>query len=142
MATYYLDTNIFLNVIYNEPHYTTGSKRLLDAIQHGGLAGITSSVTETEIALDLSKTGNRDKVDQALTLIERMENLTICSLNPLTARLAIRFVLDLGMTIHDAYHSATAVENKASLFVTRDNSLAGKLAKTIRVAQPEAVVPK
>ncbi len=137
--TCYLDTNVFLNVIYNEEPYVRSSALLLKNIQSRRLVGITSSVTETEIALDLGKTGNREKIDQALRLIERMENLTVCPLGSWTARLAVKLVLDSGMTVHDAYHGATAIENKASVFLTRDKSLRDKLKKMIRVSEPDAI---
>jgi len=107
--------------------------------QQGRLVGITSSVTETEVALDLASTGNRDKIDDALRLIEGMENLTICPLGSYVARLAVKLVLDSGLGLHDAYHSATALENKAGIFVTRDKSLRNKLKKTIGVSEPESI---
>jgi predicted nucleic acid-binding protein len=135
----YIDTNIFLNVIYDETPFAGGSRSLLERIQAGRLLGITSSVTETEVALDLASTGNRDKIDDALRLIEGMENLTICPLGSYVARLAVKLVLDSGLGLHDAYHSATAVENKAGIFVTRDKSLRSKLKKTINASEPESI---
>ncbi len=140
MNTYYIDTNIFLNVIYNEPHYVDASIKLLDSIQRGEATSLTASITETEIGLDLARTGNRGKIDEALRLIERMANLRICPLDTWTARLAVSLVLDHGMTVHDAYHAASALENKASIFVTRDRLLKKKLDKMISVSEPEALV--
>ena len=92
---------------------------LLENIQTGRLVAITSSVTETEVAIDLASTGNRDKTDDALRLIERMENLTICPLSSYGARLAAKLVLDSGLRLNDAYHGATAVENRADLCYKR-----------------------
>lgn len=139
-AKYYLDTNIFLNVVYNEQPFVESSLQLLRQIQEGRLVGLTSSVTEIEIALDLAKTGNRDKVDQTLGLIERMANLTICPLNSWTAKMAAKLVLDSGMMIHDAYHSATAIEHKADVFVTRDKQLKKKLKTQVKVSEPDALI--
>lgn len=136
----YLDTNIFLNVIYDERPFSRASGLLLQDIQNKRLEAITSSITETEIALDFASTGNKDKTDDALRLIERMENLNICSLSSFAARLAAKFVLDSGLGVHDAYHGATAVENKADVFVTRDKSMKNKLRKTIDVSEPESML--
>lgn len=136
----YLDTNIFLNVIYGENLFARGSKLLLESIQTGRLEAISSSITETEIALDLARTGNRDKTDDALRLIERMENLTICPLSSYDAKLAAKLVLDSGLGLHDAYHAATAIENKAGIFVTRDRTLKNKLKKTIDASDPEPIL--
>ncbi len=140
MTLYYLDTNIFLNVIYNEPQFMKASARLLGSIQTGKAEAITASITETEIGLDLAKTGNRDKIDTALRLIEGMTNLRICPLDPWGAKFAVSLVLDHGVTVHDAYHGASAIENKASIFVTRDRSLKKKLGKLMKVSEPEALM--
>jgi len=140
--TCYLDTNVFLNVIYAEPAFSRGSSSLLRKIQDGHLSGVTSSVTETEIGLDLANTGNGEKIDQALRLVERMQNLEISPLGSLTARLAVKLVLERGLTVHDAYHAATAVENRTSVFVTRDQHLRNKLKDLVRVSEPEAVAPE
>lgn len=135
----YLDTNIFLNVIYAEQPFFRSSEKLLEGVQEGKLSALTSAITETEISLDMDKTGNRGRIDQALRLIERMENLTISPLNSWTARMAARLVLDSGLTVHDAYHGATAIENEASVFVTRDRTLRDRLRKALKVSEPEAV---
>jgi predicted nucleic acid-binding protein len=136
-TTCYLDTNIFLNVIYDEPGYSKGSSALLHKIQEGTLVGITSAVTETEIGLDLANTGNSERIDRTLRLLERLENLTISPLGSLTARLAVRLTLERGMTVHDAYHSATAIESRTSVFVTRDRQLRNKLKDLVSVSKPE-----
>ena len=135
----YIDTNIFLNVIYAEPLFKRGSTLLLRAVQDGRLLGMTSSVTLMEVALDLAKTRNGDKIDQALSLIERTANLRVLPLDSLTVRLAAGLVLDNGITIHDAYHGATAIENNASVFVTRDRVLRDRLKDSISISEPEHV---
>jgi len=135
----YLDANIFLNVIYDERPFVKSSRGLLEKIQAGKLSGITSSVTEMEIALDLEKTGNRGSIDRALRLIEGMDNLSISPLGSLTVKMAVKLVLDYQLTIHDAYHGATALENGAGVFFTRDKTLASKLRKLVKVLEPEAV---
>jgi predicted nucleic acid-binding protein len=75
-------------------------------------------------------------------LIERMENLTICSPSSFVARLAAKLVLDSRLGVHDAYHGATAVENKAEVFVTRDRPFGNKLRKMIDVSEPEAILDR
>ncbi len=112
---------------------------MLEKIERGELGGITSSVTEIEIALDMEKTGNRENIDRALRLVERMNNLTICPLDSWTARMAAKFVFDSHLTVHDAYHGATAMVNGAGVFVTRDRTLGDRLKKMIKVLLPEAL---
>ncbi len=127
-------------MIYNEPRFVKASARLLGSIQTGEADAITASITETEIGLDLAKTGNRDKIDNALRLIEGITNLNICALDSWGAKFALSLVLDHGVTVHDAYHGASAIENKASVFVTRDRLLKKKLGKLMKVSEPEALI--
>jgi len=70
-----------------------------------------------------------------------MNNLTICSLGSWTAKLAVKFARDAAVTLYDAYHGATAVENNATIFVTRDKFLRDRLLKIVKVSEPEAVTP-
>ncbi len=53
-----------------------------------------------------------------------------------------KLVLDSRLGLHDAYHGATAVENKAEVFVTRDRPLRNKLKKTIDVSEPEGILDR
>jgi len=112
---------------------------LLERIQSGKLEGLTSAVTEMEVALDMEKTGNRERIDDALKLIERINNLTICHLSSWTARMTAKLVFDSHMTVHDAYHGATAMENGATVFVTRGRTLGDRLRTMIKTSAPEAI---
>jgi predicted nucleic acid-binding protein len=41
------------------------------------------------------------------------------------------------LTIHDAYHLATAASRKARVFVTRDEELSRKVARYMKATVPE-----
>ncbi len=55
--SYYVDTNVFLNVIYKETGLSEGSSAFLRKIQSGKLQAITSSITLLEIILDMVDNG-------------------------------------------------------------------------------------
>jgi predicted nucleic acid-binding protein len=140
-ATPYLDTNIFLNVIYKESGFQEASVRLLRAIQNGGVSGSTSVITFLEMALDMEATSLEAKeLQSALSAVEDIQFLRIAELSLEMARNAAKYVLKDRLTIHDAYHLATALNLGASCFVTRDESLAKKIKKYIRAVKPEELI--
>jgi len=52
-------------------------------------------------------------------------------------KLAADHVTKEKLTIHDAYHLATATTKKASAFVTRDEELSRKIARHMKTTVPE-----
>ncbi|MHB1909365.1 MAG: type II toxin-antitoxin system VapC family toxin [Nitrososphaerales archaeon] len=134
----YLDTNVFLNVVYKESKFESSSANLLKRIQEGATIGITSAVTLLEITLDMTRSGiGEDLIMSAVSTIEDIPNLTISSLDMEIAKDAAKYVLKDKLQIHDSYHLATALRNKAHFFVTRDEKLARKANKYLRVSAPE-----
>ncbi len=51
--SYYIDTNVFLNIIYKEPGLSERSSAFLKKIHFGKLQAMTSSVTLLEVILDM-----------------------------------------------------------------------------------------
>jgi predicted nucleic acid-binding protein len=133
----YIDTNVFLNVIYEERKMFDGSKKLLARIQKADPQAITSSITLMEIKLDMTKSGYKDEADRAIALIEDIAGLNILSLDQTMVKVAAEYVLQDRLTVHDAYHLATALSGKADKFVTRDEDLMKKISKNIKSIQPE-----
>jgi len=136
----YIDTNVFLNVIYRERKMLKASKKLLDKVEKGDAQAITSSITLMEIKLDMVKGGYKDVVDKAVALVEDIVGLTILPLDKTMVKVAAEHVLQDGLTVHDAYHLATALYGGADAFVTRDEDLMKKISKHINATQPEEQV--
>mgnify|MGYP001124493553 CR=1 FL=1 len=136
----YIDTNVFLNVVYKEPGLMEKSSSFLRKIHSGKLQGITSSVTVLELILDMAESDFSDFSEVAVASIEDLHNLEIVALDKTMTKLAADYVVKgERLTIHDAYHLATALSRKATVFVTRDADLARKVARHIEVATPEKV---
>ncbi|MFQ6086254.1 MAG: type II toxin-antitoxin system VapC family toxin [Candidatus Bathyarchaeia archaeon] len=137
--SYYVDTNIFLNVIYKEPASREGSARFLRDIQDGKHWALTSSVTLLEAIIDMAESGFAELTETASASIEDMRNLKIAALDKTMAKLAASYVIRDNLTVHDAYHLATALCRKAEAFVTRDGDLKKIISKYIKVTTPEEV---
>lgn len=101
---------------------------------------ITSSVTLLEIILDMSASGFADQAEVAIAALEDLRALAILPLDGAMSKTAAKHVLDDEITIHDAYHLATALHSKASYFVTRDLALMKKIRKYISVTAPEHIL--
>ncbi|MEM3407649.1 MAG: type II toxin-antitoxin system VapC family toxin [Nitrososphaerota archaeon] len=139
MNVYYLDTNIFLNVIYKERNFYEKSKKFLEEINNGKYQAVTSSITLLEIALDMAESGYIELIDKAIASIEDIKNLEIVSLNKTMTKQAAIFVLRDNISIHDAYHLSTALQQKVKAFITRDEGLQKKINRYIKTATPEEV---
>jgi len=139
MTSLYVDTNIFLNVIYKENELYEKSKEFLKEVQKGKHQAFTSSVTLLEIILDMDQSGYSELTDKAIAFIEDMRNLEITPLDKTMVKQASSHVLKNNLTIHDAYHLATALCQRAEAFVTRDEELQEKIAKYIEVIKSEEV---
>lgn len=132
MTAHYVDTNIFLNVIYKEPGFYRESLELLKKIHKGEYSALTSSITLLEVILDMTESGYGELADKAVASIEDIRNLQIVALDKTMTKQATTFVLKDNLTIHDAYHLATALCHKAETFVTRDEKLRKKIIKYIK----------
>lgn len=135
--SYYVDTNIFLNVIYKEPDLGEKSSGFLRHIHDGRYEALTSSVTILEVILDMADSGFMDLTGVAIASIEDIRNMEIVPLDKAMTKLAADHVVRDGLTIHDAYHVATALFRRADAFVTRDENLKRKIRKYIKTIAPE-----
>lgn len=135
--SYYVDTNVFLNIIYKETVLSERSSVFLRKVQTGKLQAITSSVTLLEIILDMVGSGFSEITEVAVASIEDLHNLEVVPLDHTMTKLAAEHVIKEKLTIHDAYHLATATSRKARVFVTRDEELSRKVARYMKATVPE-----
>ncbi len=134
-----MDTNVFLNVIYREPVLDKKSASFLRKVHSGKFRAITSPVTVLELMLDVAESSFAEFTEVAVASIEDMRNLQIVALDNTMTKLSAEYVVKERLTIHDAYHLATAVCEKATVFVTRDEDLTKKITRHIKTVPPEKV---
>jgi predicted nucleic acid-binding protein len=127
-------------VIYKEAKFETSSIELLRKVQEGKMAAVTSSVTSLELMLDMNASGFTDQSEEAVAAIEDIPSLVIIPLDQEMSKNAARHVLKDKMTIHDAYHLATALGSLSRYFVTRDEGLMKKIKKYVKVMTPEEII--
>jgi predicted nucleic acid-binding protein len=128
---------VFLNIIYKEKVLSERSSVFLRKVQTGKLQAITSSVTLLEIILDMVGSGFSEITEVAVASIEDLHNLEVVPLDHTMTKLAAEHVIKEKLTIHDAYHLATATSRKARVFVTRDEELSRKVARYMKATVPE-----
>jgi predicted nucleic acid-binding protein len=126
-----------ITVIYKEAALSAKSSVFLKKIQAGKLHALTSSVTLMEIVLDMVESGFSEATEVAVASIEDLHNLEIVPLDHTMTKLAADHVIKEKLTIHDAYHLATATSRKARVFVTRDEELSRKVARYMKATVPE-----
>ena len=139
MTVYYVDTNIFLNVVYREQGFYENSRNFLQKVHDGEHQALTSSITLLEVALDMADSDYTALTDKAIASIEDIRNLDVVSLDKTMTKQAATFVIKDDLTIHDAYHLATALCHKAESFVTRDEELQRKISRYIKTMTPKKV---
>lgn len=139
MTGYYVDTNIFLNVIYKEQDFHEKSMEFLQRVHDGEFRALTSSVTLLEIMLDMAESGYLELTNKAVASIEDMHHLEIASLSKTMTKQAAVIVVRDRLTVHDAYHIATALCMKSEAFITRDVELKRKIRGYIKTITPEEI---
>lgn len=83
--------------------------------------------------------GMESKQREALSALEDIQSLSIVPLDKDMCREAARHVLKDKITVHDAYHLATALRSGVEYFVTRDKPFSSKIKKYVAVVTPEEI---
>jgi predicted nucleic acid-binding protein len=134
-----VDTNVFLNVIRDEPSFSESSGRLLRLIHSGEITGCTSTLTLMEVKLALHRQGEGDKGDLACALVE-----DIAALIPVDREVAIRGIdlnLGLRLDLFDSLHVASS-ESWGAVFVTRDETLRKRASGVAPILSPEEALER
>lgn len=137
----YLDTNIFLNLLFNEEISSYNSEKLLNQINDGIYTGLTSILTIMEIYRVLQKQGIQEKsIEVAIDKILKL-NMEIIIPEGYIFIQAYSLIKNLQTDIDDSIHLAIVKENEAIL-ITRDKKLFNKAIKIISVKTPEEILEK
>lgn len=126
-------------MIYKEARFKAKSADLLRKIQAQEIQATTSAVTLLELMLDMANSGFEDQIEAAVSALQDLPALTILPLDKSMSKTAAEHVLKDKITVHDAYHLATALHSGASYFVTRDEGLSSKIRKYVRIVAPEEI---
>ncbi|MBI2430766.1 MAG: PIN domain-containing protein [Candidatus Levybacteria bacterium] len=124
-----LDSNIFIYYFNESSQFGTASKLIFDALAENELRAITSITTLIEMlsSKKLSDQAAKDIVKKVLTI----PNLTILDIDQKIAVGAAKIRRIYGFRTPDAIQLATAIQEKAEVFITNDRKT--KVVKELKV---------
>ena len=118
-----VDTAIFIYHFEQHPRYFPLTQILLSGIETRQWTAVTSSVTVMELTVRPWQR-NRPEVAQAYqNALAHFPNLTLADVTQDIARQAARLRAHYRLRPADALHIATAIEHRATAFVTNDRHL-------------------
>ncbi len=126
----FLDTNIFIYLIEENPLYLNQVYKLLDFLEKNEYEIITSTLTLGEI---LTKPYKDKRMDLVKTYKAFFSEMQLIELNSKIASLFAKIRADYKIKTPDAVQLASAVYAKADLFVTNDDGLSRFKSKGCRV---------
>ena len=117
-----LDTCLFIYQVEANPRYTPFTDEIFQWLQQGNGMEITSTLTMTELLVQPYREQDGRRVDQYYGLLSTFPSLEWKHLTLETADLAAHFRAHYNLRTPDAIQAATAVEGKATGFLTNDFS--------------------
>jgi len=129
-----LDTMVFAYHLADHPRYSPLTTVVLEAVESGQMAGVTTTVTLAEILTAPAKTGDRRALQDYELYLTRFPNLRIMPLDVALARETALVRGETGLRTPDAIQVAAARLAGADAIVTNDRRWAG------RVVVPAVVV--
>jgi predicted nucleic acid-binding protein len=132
-----LDTNIFMNVLFEE-RGTESSSILLKQIESGAVLGVVSVLVLAEISILFYREGNFDGGKKAVKLLEELPNLMWADLTTDAVDLCARLKIKYKLSLADAIVLNPAIMLKADAFVTRDADF--KNVDVIPIITPEDII--
>lgn len=136
METLYIDTNIILNVIFEEKDFVESSFSLLQKIDSKKYSGVTSLLTLMEIHRILQKQGKSE--GDIKDVIQRIRGVGIEIILPEKEDIvkAYELIKNLKIDPMDSIHLSVALD-ASTIFVTRDKEFANKINSILQVMEPE-----
>ncbi len=129
-----LDTMVFSYHLANHPRYALLTEAVLDAVESGQVAGLTTTITLAEILTVPAKAGDREALQDYQIYLTRFPNLEVVPLDATLARETALVRAATGLRTPDAVQIAAARLAGADAIVTNDHRWAG------RVKAPEVVM--
>jgi predicted nucleic acid-binding protein len=115
-----LDTNIFVYQLESHPRYKPLTKVVFDELDDGGISAVASTITMTELLVPAYRQQDDQRVDQFYGWLSTYPNLEWLAPDLEIADLAAELRASHNLKTPDALHAATAIQGKASGFVTND----------------------
>lgn len=127
-----LDTNIFIYALENNREFAIVGK-LMTKLARSSVKIFTSVLSILEATVPLYKLGDQRQVLEYVQFVNGNGRITVAEVDQVIALKAAQLRAKHWLTTPDAIHLATALINKAELFVTADSRLGGKKVGRLRV---------
>ncbi|MDP2629399.1 MAG: type II toxin-antitoxin system VapC family toxin [Candidatus Harrisonbacteria bacterium] len=118
-----LDTQLFIYYLEDNTQYAGRVEKLLKRIQSGKLQAVFSAIGLLEILVGPKKKKRYDLAAEYRQLLTSFPNLAIRGLNENIIEIASDLRASYTIATPDAIHLATAIDSKASSFITNDKKL-------------------
>lgn len=118
-----IDTNIFIFSLQHHPTFGLASKNVFDDAQTRGQAIITSVLTLSEILVFPQKKHDAKQVRRYSDFFSSAKGIRLIDVDVQVAREASAIRACYGLRLPDSLQLATAVVEKANIFLTNDKKL-------------------
>ena len=115
-----LDSSIFIYQLEANPRYLPLTRPVFLALASAEHTAVTSIVTWTEILVPAYRSSEQKRIDQYIGLFSTFPHLEWIAADLVIADLAARFRAQHGLRTPDAIQAATAIQARATLFLTND----------------------
>jgi len=136
-----LDTMVFVYHLANHPRYAALTTVVLEAVETGQLAGMTTTVTLAEIMTAPAKVGDRQAFQDYELYLTRFPNLQIAPLEVALARETALVRGATGLRTPDAIQVAAARLVNADAIITNDRRWIGRVDRPAVVVLDEYAAP-
>jgi predicted nucleic acid-binding protein len=125
----YVDTSPIIYYIEKNYPLFSSVERLFRAQIQGEVILITSVLTLAEVLAQPNEKRREDLSEQYETILSNSSNIALLDVGTTEARTAASLRAHYKLSLPDALHLATAIENKADYFLTNDK----RIAKTVPI---------
>ncbi len=115
-----LDTSIFIYQLQSNPRYVNLTHPIFQWLEQPGSRAVTSTITMTEILIQPYRDNEQDLIDKFKGLLFIYPNLEWISPDLKIAGRAAEIRAHHHLQTPDAVHAATAIDARASAFLTND----------------------
>ena len=126
-----LDTMLFIYAMEARSSYLPFLKPIFYSIEKGLIKAVTSIITLIEVLIKPLKDQNMPAVKSYKFLLNNFPNLTMVTIDHHVAEKGAELKARYGIRIPDALQVASAIENRATTFLTNDHNL--KKVKEIEI---------
>lgn len=118
-----LDTSIFIYHIEGASPFATAAGIAMDELARGAFAGVTSVLSLMEITVKPLQLGFTDAANEYEIILTNYPNLTVATLDRVTARRAAELRATHRLRPADALQIAACIQAGATAFLTNDKGL-------------------